>query len=75
MRKELCRGIYQNIQKQGKLPQNLAKYKNNSLKRKGWTRMDKFKRRFGNGLQLLFLLKLISATGFQSSFVLFFETF
>ena len=35
MRKELCRGIYQNIQKQGKLPQNLAKYKNNSLKRKG----------------------------------------
>lgn len=34
MRKELCRGIYQNIQKQGKLPQNLAKYKNN-LKRRG----------------------------------------
>ena len=35
MRKELCRGIYENIQKQGKLTQNLAKYKNNSLKRKG----------------------------------------
>ena len=35
MRKELCRGIYQNIQQQDELPQNLAKYKNNSLKRKG----------------------------------------
>lgn len=37
MRKELCRGICQNIQKQDELPQNLAKYKNNSLKRLGWT--------------------------------------